>query len=224
MLDALVPDPDAEVWDELWGRICHQGTVYSASFAALPILVRTAAQWSPADRFMPLMLAAHILASNDGSPVRASSEPARQEHGRLLADLTRETITAQQWENSRLIQLLAASLVFAGDRFWARELDRIGDGSIEFECPSCNTLLIVSVDRHGVFTSVDDWIHDDPAKRPSILPASSPRAGSQELLLQLATEAHAEEVAGRLLALFGSAECPRCSTLIPIWDEYEKRS
>lgn len=25
---------DRTIWDELWSRLCHQGTVYSASYAA----------------------------------------------------------------------------------------------------------------------------------------------------------------------------------------------
>src|SRR5665647_2198853 len=28
----------ADVWGELWSRLCHQGTVYSASYAAIPWL------------------------------------------------------------------------------------------------------------------------------------------------------------------------------------------
>jgi len=27
---------DRRAWDELWGRVCHQGTIYSASCPALP--------------------------------------------------------------------------------------------------------------------------------------------------------------------------------------------
>ena len=33
---AETSDETGKVWDDLWSRLCHQGTVYSASRAALP--------------------------------------------------------------------------------------------------------------------------------------------------------------------------------------------
>lgn len=33
---------EAEVWGDLWGLLCHQGTISSASFAAVPHLVEAA--------------------------------------------------------------------------------------------------------------------------------------------------------------------------------------
>lgn len=41
VLDTFPPDtPDAEPWFMLWSSLCHQGDVYSASFAAVPWVVR----------------------------------------------------------------------------------------------------------------------------------------------------------------------------------------
>src|SRR5262249_27675976 len=51
--------------DELWSRVCHQGTAYSASFAVLPYLLEAASKWQPSQRLMPLALAAAIVASWD---------------------------------------------------------------------------------------------------------------------------------------------------------------
>src|SRR5262245_54778561 len=65
LLARLAPEPEADVWEELWSRLCHQSTVYSASFAALPALVDAAAQWKPGQRNMILALAAGIIASED---------------------------------------------------------------------------------------------------------------------------------------------------------------
>src|SRR5262245_57361628 len=65
LLRRLSPDAKAAVWDELWSRLVHQGTVYSASFAALPELLDRARRWSPRDRAMILPLAAAIIASDD---------------------------------------------------------------------------------------------------------------------------------------------------------------
>jgi len=34
-------------WNDLWSRLCHQGTVYSASYAALPMLTQMSLQHGP---------------------------------------------------------------------------------------------------------------------------------------------------------------------------------
>jgi len=64
LLEQAEPDVRSEVWTELWSRLCHQGTVYPASFAALPALTLLARHWSAADRAMPLILAGDIVANS----------------------------------------------------------------------------------------------------------------------------------------------------------------
>src|SRR6266540_1614114 len=65
LLASLSPDPQTEVWEELWSRLFHQGTVYSASFATLPALVDVAERWKPKERAQLIALAASIFASKD---------------------------------------------------------------------------------------------------------------------------------------------------------------
>jgi hypothetical protein len=65
LLDKVSQAPNDSDWTELWSRLCHQGTVYSASHAALPALRDMARQWSPAARQAPLLLAGAIAASTD---------------------------------------------------------------------------------------------------------------------------------------------------------------
>src|SRR5580700_10217737 len=65
ILARLSPDPKADVWHELRSRVCHQGTVYSASFACLPHLLSAASSWKPSQRTMPIALAAGIVCSTD---------------------------------------------------------------------------------------------------------------------------------------------------------------
>src|SRR5262245_59849344 len=57
---------DGGPWDELWGRLCNQGSVYSASYAALPVLARIITRHAPSGYVAALHLAAEILASTDG--------------------------------------------------------------------------------------------------------------------------------------------------------------
>src|SRR4051812_39521099 len=73
LLKQLSPDADGDVWTELWSRLCHQGTIYSASLAALPELIATAELWPPARRVLPIALAASILAATVHDGARESS-------------------------------------------------------------------------------------------------------------------------------------------------------
>lgn len=57
---------DAPVWEELWGRLCHQGSVVPASYAAVPGLCDIARARPEVATDPALFLAAAILASVDG--------------------------------------------------------------------------------------------------------------------------------------------------------------
>ena len=47
MLRDLAEEPNDEVWERIWSSLCHQSTVYSASYAAVPHIVAIAAHQSP---------------------------------------------------------------------------------------------------------------------------------------------------------------------------------
>ena len=122
LLARLSRDANAEVWGELWSRVCHQGTVYSASFPVLPYLLDAAAKWAPAERLMPLALAAAIVASDDVKGNRAKLMAELSETVRRLEDLTRETLEAAGLSRLDRIYLLEAKLAFSGDRVSGRLL------------------------------------------------------------------------------------------------------
>jgi hypothetical protein len=49
-----------KTWSELWTTLCHQGTVYTASFAAVPHLVEMALNTPKEDRLQLIVLVAMI--------------------------------------------------------------------------------------------------------------------------------------------------------------------
>src|SRR5262245_60984941 len=63
LLSELEPDPKSPVWNELWGRVCHQDSTFSASPHVLPFLLKAASVWEPESRAMPLALAGCIVAA-----------------------------------------------------------------------------------------------------------------------------------------------------------------
>ena len=52
--------PEAQPWFDLWSRLCHQGDVYEASYAALPHIVAASRGRAPAERVEFLILAGAI--------------------------------------------------------------------------------------------------------------------------------------------------------------------
>jgi hypothetical protein len=71
-------------WDDLWSRLCHQGTVYSESYAALPTLAEMSLRHAASGYVAALHLAAAIIASTDGPEHPAS---IRQRYANEIANL-----------------------------------------------------------------------------------------------------------------------------------------
>jgi hypothetical protein len=80
------------VWEELWSRLCHQGTVYSASFAALPSLEAAARRWPAEHRLPALALGASIVAATDVEGRREEFLRGFEETVARLGQLALETI------------------------------------------------------------------------------------------------------------------------------------
>ena len=64
---SAVPDERRKAIAELWGNLCHQGTVYEASVVAVPFLLDAAGSphLSPAEREQLLALVVHIGLGED---------------------------------------------------------------------------------------------------------------------------------------------------------------
>ena len=75
---------EGDPWDDMWSRLCHQGTVYTASYAALPRLAQVSRRRPPSGYVAALHLAGAIIASNDGPGESAS---VRQRYENEIAEL-----------------------------------------------------------------------------------------------------------------------------------------
>src|SRR5262249_20329691 len=141
LLARAEPDMDSPIWEELWSRLCHQGTVYPASPAALPMLAEMAGRWSPAERTMPLVLAAAIAARVDAPHVSYPSEIAR------LRVLTEEALGGPHLadDSATYVYLLQALLAFEGVAVWGEELDRLNTEEYEVLCPRCEDETFIAI-------------------------------------------------------------------------------
>jgi len=106
LLKRAVTDPgpghnQKSAWFDLWSALCHQGDVYTASYAAVPHLIAIARSRSQRQQYDPLLLAASIeLArlAGTGPAIPASLAPsykAAVEEGRALA----ERAVAEAWDD-----------------------------------------------------------------------------------------------------------------------------
>ncbi|HEV2640290.1 MAG TPA: hypothetical protein VGX23_34475 [Actinocrinis sp.] len=117
LLARLRPDSSDAVWGALWDRLYNQGTVYSASFAALPELCLLATRWPAPSRLMPLALAGAIVASDDLAP---GAEEHRQLYAAAVPGLSALTIQTLRDAGPRdeprpYVHLLQALLAFEGN-------------------------------------------------------------------------------------------------------------
>lgn len=211
ILGQLSPDENAKVWGDLWSRICHQGTVYSASFPVLPYLLEAALRWPPANRVMPLYLAAMIVISRD---VEGSRERLMADHLQTVKDcrnLTVETLKAQDLGRQKRIYLMEAALAFEGDVIWGQALDGLVSGEFQGKCRHCRTHLFVVIGADGYFVTAEEWIKKLPDKRSPIAPASPAdllEAGTW--LYEQAITAGDLELADWICNVFGCTTCPNC--------------
>lgn len=157
LLDAARPAPQDPSWDELWSRLCHQGTVYSASCAALPALRDMARHWSPRDRRMPLCLAGSTVAGKDQPYGVQDPQVTYASETSDLVGLTEEALEDPGLADTptTYVHLLAALLSFEGVDVWGERLDGLNDEEYEVSCPTCSTENFIAFGAYGFFSTVD---------------------------------------------------------------------
>ena len=140
------PVLDSEFWSDLYSRICHQYTVYTSTYAAVPHLVEYA-RGVPAERRLdPLLLVgvAHACSFLDDAPdmpadLRFAYDLAIKNAAPLLRECLGGTLTQSQF---RYVQsALAAVHGFVDLAFVIEALDTC------FTCPTCQTSVAVMESR-----------------------------------------------------------------------------
>jgi len=106
----------AEPWLSLWSRLCHQGDVYTASYAAVPHIVRIASEANgPIDfSFFALPAAVEIARQTGRGP--DIPEVCVDDYRRALEQLV-ENVSLHRndaWDRSTLLAVAAAQAVAKG--------------------------------------------------------------------------------------------------------------
>lgn len=143
-----IGDPELadEAWDEFWASLYHQRSVYSASFAAVPVLADIATGRKPGGSWQALGLAGRIVVEeqqlHEPGYVQARYPAAINE----LHQLTQNHVTARPFEGDEddFLYWLEHLLAFEGVPIWRRNLRR---DEYPVVCPSCALSLEIDLSR-----------------------------------------------------------------------------
>jgi hypothetical protein len=207
-----VSGDDASVWDDLWGRLCHQGSVYTASYAALPALAAMAAQRAPAGYVVPLHLAAAIIASNDGADEATAVRRRYEDELGVLREVAERNL-AHADGDVEFVYGLQALMAFEDRGVWQRHLESLADGELSLECPSCGDDLLMPLDgpEFHVASFADASVSSTP-----VIPIDLADTDDAARMLRLARAHGRGDVAAKLPYLLGRATCPSCGAAFDV--------
>ncbi|WP_431962445.1 hypothetical protein [Actinacidiphila sp. bgisy160] len=201
--------PEEEVWGDLWSRLCHQGSVYPASFAALPELADLGGR-KDEDGDNALVLAGAIVAAADEGERRDHAGSVERLRA-LAGDRVRRPA-----EPALYVNLLQALMAFDGDRVWSYALEGLIDEVYEVFCPACDMGVFVSIGEAGHFSAVGDHEPGDPGATPLRPAAPAELSGPARVLYDSAVAARMDPVAVGLTHLFGTGTCGECGAEFPV--------
>ena len=138
LLDAVGDRERAALWFGLWSLLCHDGAVYSASYAAVPHLVAFAERWPLGERAQALHLVGAVEAGrHDPGAPPLPSDLVRAYHTALarVAPLVARSV-AEPWDAD-------SAQVMAGVLAIAKGHPRFGRAALALEpvvtCPVCGS-------------------------------------------------------------------------------------
>ncbi|ONI70645.1 hypothetical protein ALI144C_49425 [Actinosynnema sp. ALI-1.44] len=219
-LDQVAAEPSAD-WNDLWSALCHQGTVYPASFAALHRLADIAASGDTKQRAQALALAGAIVGSDDRPSSIGDVHAAYAEDIAALLRLANEhlrTVTAKD----EYLYLVQSILAFEGHDVGSDPLGGLANEEYEVECPECTAMSFVVIGDDGYFATIDDYAIEDDTERTDLVPVDP--AGLSGLRRRLYDDAMAHgrpDVAIALSYLFGQATCVECGTSFSVAEQAE---
>lgn len=214
LLAALMDPQHQQDWNDAWSHLCHQGTVYTASHAALPVLLAIARQSGRSDRDDALLLAGAIVA---GSEV---GDPGLVAHGDVIQALRSKVQQRLQGSGKDAVPLSGdghgergglrqAWLGLSGEKAWSLHLDRLAEGEIAGECAACSADLYCTLDADAPYVCHEDPVFGVPTAVTALLPGEPVGVAEQWLMQQVRGDGDAR--AEQLLGLaFGHSTCSAC--------------
>ncbi|MBO4252812.1 hypothetical protein [Streptomyces griseorubiginosus] len=212
---------DDRVWTDLWSALCHQGSVYEASWAAMPVLADIALGRAPGEPIQAVLMAG--LITTDPDPGR------RERYAPEIAELlgVARALLATPGTGD-FVYLQMAVLAFEDAGVWAEALEGVVNEEYELECPECEDGLFVAFGSYGYFCVAGDYVTgpgaQDTEGRAELAPIAPDRLdGIGARLHREAVAAGQHEVAHALTYVFGTAHCPSCDAGFTVSEEVERQ-
>ncbi len=181
LLEELESSRDPEIIEELWDRLCHQGSVYSASFAALPGLIKIAEQWYPSGECLQIIwLAIAILTGEDGDNMCRPHDPSEEEEQQVwtttsdrinvdspnrnlyqteidaLLRLTEACLQQSNLSNNNFVDILSSIAALKGYPQWGEALEYFSRSSYGWggNCDSCDQWINIYTTDNSTIAEV----------------------------------------------------------------------
>src|SRR6266568_7812722 len=214
-----------EALSELFGRVCHQMSVYSSSIAAFPHLIAVASKLKmhPSLQAEALCLAGAICESHEfEQELHRSKFAGALEAALPIATDLAQTSLRKSTDQNEAIYLLKSIAAFGQMQPLARVLEGFSNEEFTLECPSCSAELYVWPCTEGLFVAAEDPVSHKQTERTfvSTIPGLA-REQAEFLWLEqqgLGT-ASLSGVRSTLPFLFGQASCPKCAHAFPLFKE-----
>ena len=220
-------DPSADVreaaWHKVWSALCHQDTVYTATYAAIPYLVEQAARIGASDskRAHYLIFVGVVAMSTDAAPI---PDDLRLDYVAALSravPLVLGAIEAKTTPIGTFVYLLQSLAALHGCMKMAELMNGFIDGEFTPRCPAprCGVELYVTIENATMFATLEDPATSVVGTRTEISPlptavasvaATWTDAAVLPLLVELARHAGHHELATKLALLDGRITCPKC--------------
>jgi hypothetical protein len=238
LLEELKTSHDQEIIRELWDRLCHQGSVYSASFAALPELILIAEQWYPSEDCLQIIwLAIAILTGEDGDNIRHPHDPSKGEKPQIWMttadriDIDSPNRSRYQTEIDVLLRLteaylqqpnllygnfesiLSSIVALKGYPRWGEALNHFSRSSYGWggSCNRCKQWIDIYNDNDGLV--VAEVEKDDASTLQTFIDPASPEllTGIARWLYETALNRGHNSVVQNIIDMLGTGNCPECN-------------
>ncbi|MEU5566760.1 hypothetical protein [Micromonospora musae] len=217
LLAQAAADPRAAAWGVLYERACHEGFYEAEETLLITRLAHNAAEFAPADRDEPLILAGQLAADMDEESHRRNAETLAQ-----LRHLATDWLPTPT-DGPSFIYRLRAVLALEGDMLWGQELERLIHDEVEVECPQCETSLFIAFGERGHFATHEDYATKSNVAQTPLLPAAPADLEGVGLRLhRMSTEVGQQSVAEAVTYVFGRATCTQCGGTFRVSDQVER--
>lgn len=234
MLRALRSKPTKKAWEDVWSALCHQGDVYSATYAAIPYMVEMALEAPPKGQFSYWHFVGAVAAGSSPKLEEGIRKEIRDDYLAALersVDPIRRLLESKPADRHEVIYLLAALAAALGCKGDALLLDYLDGDEMPGACPACSKELLVTVEADGVFLSPQD----NRGIFTSITPPDGAFASKSALerldrdsvstwLPAMAAAAGQSALASTIWILYGHAMCPGCDHQFPVMEEFGRQA